>query len=80
MPQVEPDLPVIQRGRYRHNKSGNFYQVLGVAFHSEEEIPMVIYQPLYESKFEYCVRPYDSFTQMVELDGKLQPRFEYVGE
>ena len=76
----EPELPAIKTGRYRHNKTGNLYQVVGVALHAEEEIPMVVYQPLYDSKLAYYVRPYDSFFANVELDGRMQPRFEYIDD
>lgn len=71
-------MPSIKKGRYLHNKTGNHYEVIGVAFHSEDEVPMVVYRPLYESSFEYFVRPYDSFVATVDFDGVAKPRFEKI--
>ena len=60
-------------GRYRHYK-GRDYEVLHVAHHSETEELLVIYRPLYgESKI--WARPLNMFTEQVEIEGKLTPRF-----
>ena len=59
----------LRLGRYRHFK-GKYYEVLGVARHSET---------MYGERGLW-VRPLSMFTQMVERDGKLQPRFAYVEE
>ena len=64
-------------GRYRHFK-GNFYEVTGVATHSETGEPFVVYRPLYGDGGLF-VRPLAMFVETVERDGKVQPRFEYVG-
>lgn len=77
---VNPDLPTIEKGAYRHNKSGNLYEVLGVALDSEQLSPLVIYAPQYNSKYELCARPYDMFIETVELDGKSMPRFEKIND
>ena len=76
----------MQTGKYKHYK-GNFYQVLGVAFHSETEEKMVLYKALYEcpdleeeyGANPYFVRPYKMFMETVNIDGKEVPRFAYVG-
>lgn len=78
MAKLDSAMPVLAPGTYRHNKSGRSYEVIGVAIHSESHAPMVVYRPLYEASFEYCVRPYESFIQHVEIAGKVVPRFEKV--
>jgi len=67
----------LQKGRYKHYK-GNMYEVLGTARHSETEEWMVVYKTLY-GDFSTWVRPYEMFTSTVEVDGKMVPRFEYIG-
>ena len=68
----------IKPGRYRHFK-GNEYQVIGMARHSETEEEMVVYRPLY-GEGELWVRPASMWCEQVERDGKVQPRFVYVGD
>jgi len=65
-------------GRYQHYK-GNYYQVLGVAKHSETEELLVVYLPLYGDQ-RLWVRPLDMFEESVIVDGKQVPRFNYIGE
>ena len=72
------DAVVIKPGKYRHFK-GNMYQVLGVAKHSETLEEMVVYRALY-GEGELWVRPAGMWNETVERDGKVFPRFEYVGE
>ena len=68
----------LQLGRYRHFK-GKYYEVLGVARHSETGEELVVYRPLYGERGLW-VRPLAMFTETVERDGKSMPRFEFVGE
>ena len=68
----------LRLGRYRHFK-GKYYEVLGVARHSETMEEYVVYRALYGERVLW-VRPLSMFTQMVKRDGKLQPRFAYVEE
>ena len=68
----------IRPGRYRHFK-GNEYQVLGMARHSETEEEMVVYRPLY-GEGGLWVRPAAMWAEVVERDGRRQPRFAYIGE
>ncbi|MDB5177858.1 MAG: hypothetical protein JWO61_241 [Candidatus Saccharibacteria bacterium] len=72
------DFPTIQKGTYRHNKKDQLYEVLGVAQQTETDEPLVIYRALYENEYELFARPYKMFTEMVELDGEVKPRFEKV--
>ena len=72
------DPVVVKVGRYRHYK-GNDYQVEGVATHSESGAQLVVYRPLYGDRALW-VRPLDMFSEVVERDGELVPRFAYVAE
>ena len=63
----------IQPGRYRHFK-GNEYQVLGIARHSETLEELVVYRALYGDGGLW-VRPASMWTETVERDGRVQPRF-----
>lgn len=74
-------------GVYEHYKSTSddrrFYQVLGFARHTETEEILAVYIPLYvvpEHKgLRLQVRPLDMFMEDVEWNGKIMPRFRYVG-
>ena len=65
-------------GIYRHFK-GNEYLVVGVAKHSETLEEMVVYRALY-GEGGLWVRPLLMFTETVERDGKVFPRFEFAGK
>lgn len=65
----------IKSGRYRHYK-GNYYDVIGVARHSETEELLVVYRPQYGEKGLW-VRPLEMFTKSVELGDSVVPRFAY---
>ncbi len=71
-------MQTIARGRYRHFK-GNEYEVIDVARDSETEQPVVIYRALY-GDYGLWVRPLAVFTEIIERDGKRQPRFERIEE
>lgn len=74
------EFPVIEKGIYKHNKKGHRYEVLGVALQTETNEPLVIYRPLYENEYKLFARPYEMFTEQVELNGEMKPRFEKVNE
>ena len=65
-------------GRYRHYK-GQFYQVIGVARHTETEEELVVYQALYGERGLW-VRPKAMFFEQVVVEGRAVPRFERVGD
>lgn len=75
---VDPVLPQLEIGTYQHAKSGKQYDVVGVTFHTETNELLVVYRPLYDSKYKLFARPYDMFVETIELDGKKRHRFEKV--
>lgn len=68
----------IRLGRYRHFK-GNEYMVLYIAKHSETLEPMVVYQALY-GEHGVWVRPTSMWNEIVEQNGRIVKRFEFIGE
>ena len=72
----------LKLGKYQHYK-GKFYEVLGVARHSETSEELVVYRALYDSKefgnYALWVRPKPMFLENVNIDGKEIPRFRYIG-
>jgi hypothetical protein len=68
----------IKLGRYRHFK-GNEYEVLYLAMHSETLEPMVVYHALY-GEHGIWVRPAAMWSELVERDGQVYPRFRYIGD
>ena len=69
----------VKLGRYRHYKGKN-YQVIGVAKHSETLEELVVYKALYNNKVsKLWVRPKKMFLEEVEVEGKKQLRFKYLG-
>lgn len=73
-------------GRYKHYKGG-YYEVLGIALHTETNEKMVVYRALYQcvdllkeyGKNPLFVRPYKDFFEKVNYKGSAQSRFNYVG-
>ena len=61
------------------NGAGAGAQVIGTATHSETGDTLVVYRPLYGDQALW-VRPLAMFTETVERDGKVQPRFARVGD
>ena len=68
---------MVQPGRYRHYKGGE-YEVLFVARHSETEEELVIYRTLYGDR-GYWARPLAMFTEAVDTADGRRPRFQYLG-
>ncbi len=66
-------------GTYKHYK-GKYYQVIGVAKHSETLEDLVTYYCLYRNETsQLWVRPLAMFQETVIVSGKEMPRFEYIG-
>ncbi len=68
----------IRLGKYRHYKGGE-YEVLHLAKHSETEEDLVVYRALY-GEFGIWVRPASMWNETVIHEGKVQPRFAYIGK
>ncbi|MFZ2125490.1 MAG: DUF1653 domain-containing protein [Candidatus Saccharimonadales bacterium] len=68
----------LELGKYRHYK-GNEYEVIGIAKHSETLEELVVYRALY-GEHGLWVRPLSMFIENVEIDGRVMPRFKYVGK
>ncbi len=76
------EMGEVKIGRYEHY-NGKFYEVVGVARHSETLEELVVYRALYESE-EFgsdvlWVRPKSMFVENVYVDGVEVPRFRFVG-
>jgi hypothetical protein len=70
----------MKTGTYRHYK-GKFYEVIGVAKHSETEEELVVYYCLYPNAAgQLWVRPKSMFEEIIEVDGKQVPRFAFVSQ
>ena len=67
--------------KYQHYK-GKFYEVIGIARHSETLEKLVIYKALYDSKKfgrnALWVRPKKMFCEKVIVNGKKIPRFKFI--
>lgn len=70
--------PDITLGTYRHSKTGNLYEVIGVALDTEAQIPLVIYKPLYDTDWQLFARPYGMFFETVLANGVSVPRFQFI--
>lgn len=67
-------------GIYQHYKGMN-YIVHDLVRHSETLEWMVFYECLYENpKGKLWVRPKEMFLESVEVEGKMRPRFQYIGD
>ena len=75
---MKPTKYDIKPGKYHHYK-GNFYEVLGMALHSETLEEMVVYKALYGDGGVW-VRPASMWDEEVEVDGKRVKRFAAVEE
>ena len=76
--QFSERAKALRPGVYEHYK-GNRYRVLGVAFHSETEEELVIYQALYGAELTW-VRPLATFCEDIEVGGGHKLRFTYIGD
>ena len=68
----------LKPGKYRHYK-GQYYEVIGVARHSETEEELVVYRALYGARGLW-VRPLEMFCESVQVESGSVPRFSYVGD
>lgn len=76
VPLLSDQAKIFRPGIYRHYK-GDLYNALFVARNSEaRDEEFVVYQSL--KKGFIWMRPLVMFLEDVEIDGKKQPRFEWV--
>ena len=66
----------VEPGEYEHFK-GRRYEVIGVGRHSETEEELVFYRKAYDDHSLWA-RPLAMFTELVERDGDVGPRFRRV--
>lgn len=74
----EEAVQSIRPGHYRHFK-GREYEVIGIARHSEDESPLVVYRKLYDD-LSLWVRPADMWNEEVVRDGRTYIRFMRMDE
>lgn len=68
----------LKTGTYKHYK-GKYYQVIGLALHSETLEKLVTYYCLYPNKKgQLWVRPLKIFQEKIRIKGKIVPRFKLV--
>lgn len=69
---------MLKPGKYKHYK-GPYYEVIGIARHSETLEELVVYKALYQPEGENLwIRPLRMFTETITHEGKAVPRFMYV--
>ena len=70
----------IKLGKYKHYK-GKFYEVIGLARHSETLEELVVYKALYKTKFgknSLWVRPKAMFFEKIKMGKVYVQRFKPV--
>ena len=65
-------------GKYQHRK-GNFYEIIGVARHSETLEELVVYRTLHGEN-SLWVRPKAMFLETVVINGKEVLRFTPIND
>lgn len=68
----------IAKGVYEHYR-GKRYAVLGMAYDKNTGVESVLYKPLYECEYEYFIRALADFCSSVTIEGKVVPKFTYIG-
>ncbi|MFZ2038775.1 MAG: DUF1653 domain-containing protein [Minisyncoccia bacterium] len=70
---------MLKTGVYKHSKTGNLYKVHFIAKHSETLEDLVVYETLYDNpRSKYWVRPLAMFEELVTIDEKQVPRFQFI--
>lgn len=68
--------------KYQHYKTGQIYEMIGIAYHSETKEEMVVYKGLYDcekfGKTPCFVRPKKMFFEEVLWNGQYVPRFKPI--
>lgn len=72
---LPPNAP--QPGEIYQHYKGDFYKVMALALHSNDEEWMVVYAPLYENPVaDLFTRPLREWNESVIWEGKEKIRFE----
>lgn len=71
-------MATIKKGKYKHYK-GQYYELIDVVRHSEDESELVLYRPLY-GDMKLWVRPYDMFFEKIRINNEVVDRFLFVSE
>ncbi|MBP2650916.1 MAG: hypothetical protein H6Q74_1741 [Firmicutes bacterium] len=66
----------MELGIYQHYK-GNYYEVIGIAKHSETLEQMVVYRQLY-GNYDLWIRPLAMFNETIIVNGNHVKRFKYM--
>jgi hypothetical protein len=76
IPNLPEDFP--KKGEvYKHYK-GDKYEVVGLAIHSNDDIWMVVYKPLYEfPDAEMFTRPLSEWSEEVSWEDETRKRFSH---
>jgi hypothetical protein len=84
MTALRPQNDAVRLGVYQHYKhtpeDPRYYQVLGIARHTQTEELGVVYVPLYPAggpRLQF--RPCDEFIESIIVGGRVVPRFVYIG-
>ena len=65
---------------YQHYK-GDFYEIVSLALHSNDDEWMAVYKPLYENPdANLFTRPFREWNEEIEWEGKMIVRFTKVGK
>ena len=67
---------MIQLGRYRHYKGGE-YEVIALGKYEETLEDVVIYKALYDAG-SIWVRTLKVFEETVDVNGEVVPRFQFI--
>lgn len=78
IPQLSDNSPI--KGEvYKHYK-GDLYEIVGLAIHSNDDMWMVVYKPLYENAdAEMFTLPLNEWNKEVDWEGKRTKRFALEG-
>ena len=69
-------MTTIKKGKYQHYK-GQYYEVIDLVQHSEDESFLVLYRPLY-GEGRLWVRPLNMFNETVKTKEGERARFSFV--
>jgi len=68
---------MIKKWIYKHYK-WPLYEVIWETLHTETREELVLYTALYDTDYEYFVRPKTMFLEEIEIEGIKKNRFEYI--